>query len=198
MCLSISWEIPLPRGRPWRHTKPRRYLRRKRQVFGKVCSEDRANKPLPESGAYLLEFAAAGRPCVANHCIFRCAPVVPVNRRPKRSAPYRQRKTTKKIRNVSLFTIYANQDRVMRQEEGNYITIRWYRPAENAFYRPIHRKFLTEKRENPRKTETTNRTVCQGARTHLGSPRGRVPPARAAPIPRAPRWSSRTGLRTKN
>jgi hypothetical protein len=124
--------------------------------------------------------------------------------RPRESTSQKERalspteNNNKKIRNVSLFTIYANQDRVMRQEEGNYITIRWYRPAENAFYRPIHRKFLTEKRENPRKTETTSRTVCQGARTHLGSPRGRVPPARAAPIPRAPRWSSRTGLRTKN
>jgi hypothetical protein len=98
--------------------------------------------------------------------------------RPRESTSQKERalspteNNNKKIRNVSLFTIYANQDRVMRQEEGNYITIRWYRPAENAFYRPIHRKFLTEKRENPRKNRNDKSHCMSRGEDSPGVPAG--------------------------
>jgi hypothetical protein len=96
--------------------------------------------------------------------------------RPRESTSQKERAlspTENNKKNPKRFVIYnlCKSDRVMRQEEGNYITIRWYRPAENAFYRPIHRKFLTEKRENPRKPKRQIALYVKGRGLTWG-PRG--------------------------
>lgn len=73
-------------------------------------------KPLPESGMYLLEFAAAVTPCVANHCMISTNTC-----RLDTNNIYQQKKY------FSTLDIYANKAEIMRQEERNYITIRSYR-----------------------------------------------------------------------